>query len=84
MQVIWTLSVEGIDDKSCEYTNSVVAHPTAEFMEFIARHNIRFEVAAVQRQHDGGDHNRRETPSFAASIERMALGQTNRGKMRAA
>ena len=32
-------------DKSCEYTNSVVAHPTAEFMDFIAKHNIRFEDA---------------------------------------
>jgi hypothetical protein len=74
VQVIWTLSVKRIDDKSCEYTNSVVAHPTTEFMDFIAKHNIRFEDAAAQRQHDGGDHNRRDTPGFAASIERMALG----------
>jgi hypothetical protein len=29
-------------------------------MNFIAKHNIRFEDAAAQRQHDGGDHNRRE------------------------
>ena len=34
-------------DKSCEYTNSVVAHPTSEFMDFIAKHNIRFEDPAV-------------------------------------
>jgi hypothetical protein len=40
-------------DKSCEYTNSVVAHPTSEFMDFIAKHNIRFEDPAAQRQHDG-------------------------------
>jgi hypothetical protein len=39
-----------------------------------AKHNIRFEDAAAQRQHDGGDHNWRETPLFAASMERMALG----------
>ena len=32
VQVIWTLLVKKIDDQSCEYTNSVVAHPTAEFM----------------------------------------------------
>ncbi len=74
VQVIWTLSVKRIDDRSCEYTNSVVAHPTAEFMEFIAQHNMSFEDAAAARQHDGGDHNRRETPLFAASIERMAQG----------
>jgi hypothetical protein len=73
VQVIWTLSVQRIDDSSCEYTNSVVAHPTAEFMDFIAKHQISFEDAAAGRQHDGGDHNRRETPLFAASIERLAL-----------
>ena len=74
VQVIWTLSAKRIDDKSCVYTNYVVAHPTLEFMDFIAKHNIRFEDAAAQRQLDGSDHNRRETPLFAASIERMALG----------
>ena len=62
-----------IDDQTCEYTNSVVAHPTADFMEFIARHDMSFDDAAAARQRDGGDHNRRETPLFAASIEREAL-----------
>jgi hypothetical protein len=67
LQVIWILSVKQIDERTCEYTNSVVAHPTAEFMEFIATHNIAFEDAAA-RQHYGGNHNRRETPLFAASL----------------
>jgi hypothetical protein len=75
-QVIWTLSVKKIDERTCEYTNSVVAHPTKEFMEFIAKHSISFDEASAGRQHDGGDHNRRETPLFAASIERQALGRT--------
>jgi len=78
VQVIWTLSVKQVDDSSCEYTNSVVAHPTAEFMEFIADHQISFEEAAAARQHDDGDHNRRETPLFAASIERQALAGVKR------
>jgi hypothetical protein len=73
VQVIWTLSVKQLDKGNCEYTNSVVAHPTAEFMEFIAKHNLSFEEAAAARQGDGGDHNRRETPLFAASIARQAL-----------
>jgi hypothetical protein len=73
VQVIWTLSLKRVDDQSCEYTNSVVAHPTAEFMEFIAAHGGSFEDASAARQRDGGDHNRRETPLFAASIERKAL-----------
>jgi hypothetical protein len=41
VQVIWTLSLKRVDDQSCEYTNSVVAHSTAEFMEFIGYHNLR-------------------------------------------
>src|SRR5258708_25242194 len=77
VQVIWTLRVNRMDDNSCVYTNSVVAHPTSEFMDFIAKHNIRFGDAAAQRLRDGGDHNRRETPLFAASIERMALGHAH-------
>jgi len=42
-------------------------------MDFIAKNNISFEEAAKARQHDGDDHNRRETPLFAASIERKAM-----------
>jgi len=75
VQVIWTLSAKPIDERTCEYTNSVVAHPTVEFMEFIAKHNMTFGDAAAARQRDGGDHNRRETPLFAASIERQALSR---------
>ncbi len=75
VQVIWTLSAKRIDEGTSEYTNSVVAHPTKEFMEFIVKHKISFEDASAARQHDGGDHNRRETPLFAASIERHALAK---------
>jgi hypothetical protein len=77
VQVIWTLSVKRIDDRACEFTNSVIVHPTAEFMDFIAQHKIPFKEAAAARQHVGGEHNRRETLLFAASIERMALGQAH-------
>src|SRR5215469_14873600 len=30
VRVIWTLSVEKIDERSCRYTNGVVSHPTQE------------------------------------------------------
>jgi hypothetical protein len=76
VQVIWTLSVKRIDDVHCEYTNSVVAHPTKTFMKFIAQHGMTFEQAAAARQHDGGDHNRRETPLFAESIARRSIGRS--------
>ena len=73
-QVVWTLRVKRIDDRSCEFTNSVVVHPTAEFMDFIAHHKLKFKDVFGARQHVEGEHNRRETPLIAASIERMALG----------
>jgi len=66
------------DHVSCGFTPSddgrqMFAHPTAEFMDFIVKHNIMFEEAAKARQQDGDAHNRRETPLFAASIERKAM-----------
>jgi hypothetical protein len=46
-------------------------------MDFIAQHKIKFKDASGARQYVEGEHNRRETPLMAASIERMALGQAN-------
>jgi len=77
VQVIWNLSVRRINDHTCEFKNSLIVHPTAEFMNFIAQHHIPFKDAAAARQHVEGEHSRRETPLFAASIERMALGQAH-------
>jgi len=72
VQVIWDLKADPIDDKTSKYTNTVTTHPTAEFMDFIARHGQTFEEAATARQAASGDHCRRETPLFAASIGRHA------------
>ena len=73
------LSVKPINSTRCEYTNSVTATPTKEFLDFIKRHGISFEQAAAARQAAGGDHNRRETPLFAESIERHALNAGRHG-----
>lgn len=75
VQVVWTLNTKKIDENTCELVNSMTVHPTAEFMDFIAQHKIKFKNAAGARQHVEGEHRRRETPLMAASIERMALGQ---------
>jgi hypothetical protein len=72
VQVIWDLSVKKIDDTHSEYTNSVVSHPTEEFLAFIEEHGISWEKAQSDRQQSSGDHNRRETPLFAESIARAA------------
>jgi len=72
VNVVWELIAEAIDDKTSRYTNRVTAHPTDAFMEFLAKHDLTFADAAAARQAAGGDHNRRETPLFAASIARHA------------
>ena len=40
---------------------------------FIKQHGLSFEQAAAARQAAGSDHNQREAPLFAKSIERKAL-----------
>ncbi|WP_334185315.1 hypothetical protein [Novosphingobium sp.] len=77
VNVIWELKAEAIEGGRTRYTNSVTAHPTDAFMAFIAEHGVSYEDAAAARQSAGGDHNKRETPLFAASIARKALGQPN-------
>ena len=75
VQVIWDLSVKPVDKEHCEYTNSVVALTTPEFVTFIEKHGITLEQAAAARQAASSNHNRRETPLFAKSIERSALAR---------
>jgi hypothetical protein len=72
VQVIWDLSVRKIDDARSEYINSVISHPTEEFLGFIKEHGITWEKARNDRQQSSGDHNSRETPLFAESIARAA------------
>jgi hypothetical protein len=72
VNVVWELIAEPIDENRTRYTNRVTARPTDAFMAFIADHNIDYEDAAAARQAAGSDHNRRETPFFAASIARHA------------
>ncbi|WP_341988406.1 hypothetical protein [Azorhizobium sp. AG788] len=75
VNVIWELMAEAIEGGRTRYTNRVTSHPTDVFLDFIAAHGQTFEQAAAARQEAGGDHNRRETPLFAASIARRALGK---------
>ncbi|MBB3773387.1 hypothetical protein FHS55_004022 [Angulomicrobium tetraedrale] len=75
VNVIWELIAESIEGGRTRYTNRVTSHPTDVFMDFLAAHGQSFEQAAVARQEAGGDHNRRETPLFAASIARRAVAK---------
>ena len=71
--VIWDLSVTKIDDRSCEFTNTVHSTSTPELVEFLAKQGIPWEVFKSARKPVSEAHNRQETPLFAKSIERHAL-----------
>ena len=73
--VTWDLAVRRIDDKSCEFTNTVQSCATPELLEFLARQGIPFDVFRSARKPNSEAHNRQETPMFAKSIERHALKQ---------
>jgi hypothetical protein len=79
VRVVWDLSVKPIDAKHCEYINTVVAYTTPEFFAFIEQNGIQLEQAAADRQAASSNHNSRETPLFAKSMERRALAR-NTGK----
>jgi len=73
--VTWDLSVRKIDDNTCEFTNTVQSCATPELLDFLGRQGIPFEVFRSARKPISEAHNRQETPLFAESIERHALGQ---------
>ena len=74
LHVRWELSVKAINEGQCEFTNRVVSHATDEMIKNLDRQGIAFEAFRAQRQPHSINHNCSETPLFAASIERAALG----------
>ena len=73
--VIWDLSVRKIDDKTCEFTNTVHSSATPELLDFLGKQGIPWEVFRTARVPISTAHNRQETPGFAKSIERHALAR---------
>ncbi|MEP6539256.1 MAG: hypothetical protein ABJF23_28220 [Bryobacteraceae bacterium] len=73
--VTWDLAVRKIDDKTCEFTNTVQSSATPDLMDFLGRQGIPFEVFRGARKPISEARNRQETPMFAKSIERHALRQ---------
>jgi hypothetical protein len=73
--VIWDLVARKIDDKTCEFTNTVHSSATPELTDFLGKQGIPWEVFKAARKPISEAHNRQETPLFAKSIERHALMQ---------
>ncbi|MBS1665380.1 MAG: hypothetical protein JST68_30335 [Bacteroidetes bacterium] len=72
IHVHWELSVRAIDDNRCEFTNRVISHATDGMMKALDQQGVSFDAFRAQRQPHSINHNRSETPLFAASIERAA------------
>ena len=72
VRVLWELSVEPLDEHSCEYVNRLSAIATDELLSFIEAHGIGVEAAAAAYAEAFEAHNELETASLAASIERRA------------
>lgn len=75
MHVTWTLAIQAVDDTRSAYSNSIVTLATNEFLQYLDRAGAPFVKAAAQQQAATDDHNRRETPGFAASIARHSVGR---------
>jgi hypothetical protein len=75
VKVEWTLSVKKIDDETCEYSNHIHGSAIDESMAFFEKHGISLEKARQARQIASDTHNKEETPNFAKSLERKALGK---------
>jgi len=83
IQVIWDLKADPIDDKTSKYTNTVTSHPTAEFMDFIARHGQTVEEAATARRAASGDHCRPGRLHLRLpEVRHLNLGRTRPGEGR--
>ena len=74
IDVVWELSVKRIDDTSCQFTNRVHSSATPEMLDLLGKQGIPLEVFRSTRRPFSEAHNRQETPLFAKSIERHALG----------
>ncbi len=74
IDVVWDLRVRRVDDETCEFTNTVHSSAPPEMQEFLARQGLAFDAFAAARRPNSVAHNQQETPEFAKSIERHALG----------
>jgi hypothetical protein len=71
--VMWDLSVQPLDEQSCEYINQIKRTATDEFLVFIDENDITLDQATAAQREASAAHNEMETPRYAASIERRAL-----------
>jgi hypothetical protein len=73
VQVLWELRAVNIDGETTEFSNTIHATATPEFLDYIEKNKMTISQASEARQAASSAHNLEETPLFAGSIERKAL-----------
>ena len=71
--VVWDLAAKKIDDKTCEFTNTVQTCAPPELLDFLGSQGIPLDVFRGAHKPLAEAHNLQETPMFAKSIERHSL-----------
>jgi hypothetical protein len=71
-QLVWDLSVEPLDNESCELINRITATAPDESLARFGPYSIPIEHPLVAKE-AYATHNEQETPGLAESIERHAL-----------
>ena len=56
--VVWDLRVRKLDDKPCEFTNTVHSSPTPELEDVLGKHGIPWDVFKAARKPISEAHNR--------------------------
>jgi len=77
MTVVWEMTVSERDDGACTFTNRFLCRTTDDMEAFLVKGGVPLDVLRGHAQGPAIAHNAEETPNFAKSIERKALGQTN-------
>jgi hypothetical protein len=72
--VIWELIATPVAEDRCDFANNVWVHTKEKYEQYLAEKGITYERAKANFQAAVDAHNAEETPLFAKSIERKALG----------
>jgi hypothetical protein len=78
-QIVWTTSVEALDDDHSTYTSTVSAYATEDLMRALEHIGTPFEALVASHQAASVDHSARETPRYADSVARWSSAAGLRG-----
>jgi hypothetical protein len=73
-QVVWTSSVEALDEDRSIFTNAVCAYATEDLVRVLETSGTPFDALVAAQQAASTKHSDRETPRYADSVARWSAG----------